>query len=367
MNTVSSRRIPRLALATLAVGAFLAVAFVTPQGRAFAQSILQFFTRAESNTLPLQASQIPMGENNASAPTAEPPAPLISVGDAELQAGLDVAELPTVPRGFRFLGARMYGNAVNLEYEALGGGGSLMITQSKDGFLQSDWDQVPAEGIVPVRVGKLDGEFAQGTFVLPAGETSATWNSSAPVLRLRWLMDGVWFQMTKFGTTGPIEYLDRDEMIQLAEGITNDPFPMSVKDAEAQAGFDVLEPQNLPQGMLYLGTSFDPVQKLVSLSYGYSADDRRLLIKQQPVNSSEACELCGTVGATAAVESVQIGDLPGEYALGVWQLTDTGPVWKDDPYLKTIRWQKDGTAFELIYMGMEAEKDELIPVAESLR
>lgn len=221
MSTVhkQSRHTSRLTLAVLSVGAFLAVAFVTPQGRAFAQNILQFFTRAESNSFPVRPSQFPLGENNAAAPTAEPPAPLVSILDAELQAGFDVSELPAVPQGFKYLGARLYGNAVNLEYEAQGGGGSLMITQSKDGFLESDWDRVPAEAVVPVKIGALEGEFAQGGFVVPAGETSATWSSSAPILRLRWLQDGVWFQMTKFGDVHSIEYLDQNEMIELAESM----------------------------------------------------------------------------------------------------------------------------------------------------
>jgi hypothetical protein len=48
-------------------------------------------------------------------------------------------------------------------------------------------------------------------------------------------------------------------------------------------------------------------------------------------------------------------------------LTDNGPVWRDDPYLKTIRWQKDGMAFELIQMGMDADRDRLVAIAESMK
>jgi hypothetical protein len=95
--------------------------------------------------------------------------------------------------------------------------------------------------------------------------------------------------------------------------------------------------------------------------------DRRLLIKQQPAKSIETCDLCGLVGGSASVEPLQIGDAPGEYALGVWELTENGPVWRDDPYLKTIRWQKDGMTYEMIYMGMEVEKEDLIAIAEGLQ
>jgi hypothetical protein len=223
MNGIQPRRLQRVALTVLMMAAFATIALITPQGRAFAQTILQFFRRAESNTFPLPPSQIPVEEPDASAPTAEPPAPLIPVGEAALQAGFDAAELASVPAGFNYLGARVYGNAIHLEYEAQGGGGNLIITQSKEGFLQSDWDKVPAEAVFPVKIGELDGEFAQGTFVVFPGETSASWNMSAPVLRLRWVKGGIWFELAKFGDVEPIEYLDQEGMITLAESLTNDP------------------------------------------------------------------------------------------------------------------------------------------------
>jgi hypothetical protein len=218
MDTVYSRRLARVALATLVMGVLFVVALGTPQGRAFAQSVLQFFTRAERSSFPVQVP-----ESNLSEPTAMPPAPLISVGEAEEQAGFDLAELPSVPEGFEYLGARMYGNSVSIEYQARGGGGQLILMQSKDGFLESDWDKVPAEAIVPVKIGDLDGEFAQGTFVVIAGESSATWNSSAPILRLRWMKNGIWFELTKFGNVELIQYLDQAGLIALAESLKSQP------------------------------------------------------------------------------------------------------------------------------------------------
>jgi len=223
MNTTKSHRIPGLALATLTIVALLTVAFVTPQGRAFAQDVLQFFMRAEDTTLPLQPSQIVTSEPDPSAPTAEPPMPVISVTEAEAQVGFGVAELPFVPDGFNYLGARLYGNDVNIEYEAQDHAGHLIITQSQEGFIQSDWDRVPANAIVPVKIGELDGEFTRGTFAVYAGETSATWNPDAPILRLRWVKDGVWFEMTRYGDVKAIEYLDQAGLIELAESLAIKP------------------------------------------------------------------------------------------------------------------------------------------------
>jgi hypothetical protein len=151
MNRTRPRYRPRLALVTLMMVALVTFTLSTPQGRAIAQKMLQFFRRAESNSFPLAPSQFPVGESDPSAPTAQPPASLVSIGEAEIQAGFDAAELPFVPEGFEYLGARVYGKAIHLEYGVPGGGGNLIITQSKDGFNQSDWDKVPAEAIVSVR------------------------------------------------------------------------------------------------------------------------------------------------------------------------------------------------------------------------
>jgi hypothetical protein len=232
MNTIKPQRIPRFALAFFAILALLVITLVTPQGRSFAQSVLQFFARAESTEFPLQQTQteftLQQSQNVSEAPgpaepTIAPPMPSISVSEAEALVGFDAAELPTVPDGFNYLGARVYGKTINIEYETQGSGGHLIIKQSPDGFYQSEWDSVPAEAIIPVKIGELDGEYTQGTFVVYAGETSATWNPEASILRLRWMDDGVWFELTKYGNVEAIEYLDQEGLIKLAESLTMQP------------------------------------------------------------------------------------------------------------------------------------------------
>ncbi len=218
-KTHAGRRYPRLRLAlgmSLAAG-FLALVFATPLGRTLAQSASWFFDRTEHLAFPLQRSQMTTPVPSAS--TSESPAPLISLAEAERQAGFAVAALPFVPEGFTFLGARVADGVVSVEYEAQGGGGSLILRQSREGFVQSQWDEVPDHAIVPVKVGELDGELAQGTFVVREGDTTATWNPDVPVTRLRWVQDGIWFQITKFGDVEAIAYLDQARLTELAAGI----------------------------------------------------------------------------------------------------------------------------------------------------
>jgi hypothetical protein len=43
------------------------------------------------------------------------------------------------------------------------------------------------------------------------------------MLRLRWVKDGVWFEMVKSGNVHVIEYLDQAGMIELAESLAVQP------------------------------------------------------------------------------------------------------------------------------------------------
>jgi hypothetical protein len=70
------------------------------------------------------------------------------------------------------------------------------------------------------------------------------------------------------------------------------------------------------------------------------------------------------------VEQVQIGAATGEYVVGVWKADGAGNwVWEYEPYLQTLRWQANGMAFELLYMGIPeaVTKADLIAMAQSLK
>lgn len=367
MNSIDLRRMSRVALVSLGVLALLAMAFITPQGRALAQSVLQFFRRSDTNVLPLP-TELVAPTSSEGEPTALPPAPLMSVEYAERMAGFDAYELPVVPDGLKYLGAMAMQGSISIQYEVPGGGGALIINESPSGFVQSEWDRAPVEAISQVMVGDFLAEIVHGTYVVyPNDPNTAQWNADAPIVRLRWMQDGLYFEMAKFGGVEAIAYLDQDAMIDLAASMTKEPLPVDdTQEADKLVPFDVLSPLVIPEGMALQATSYDPALQMVSLSYGYSGDDLRILIKQQPVELPETCSLCGLVGASASVQPVQIKGAPGEYAEGVWELTDSGPVWRDNPYLKTLRWQVNGMAYELVYMGDELGKDDLVGIAESM-
>lgn len=165
------------------------------------------------------------------------------------------------------------------------------------------------------------------------------------------------------------------QMTPLPTDETPTPDPASILDATAsvsevtaQAGFTVYQPASVPEGFTFSGASFDPASSITRLFY-QTPDSNALVLKQEPAGQNEPCDLCGEVGASAAIEEVTINGAAGEYVIGVWKLTDNGPVWDSDPYLQTLRWQQGDFAFELLYMGMPdfMDKDLMVSIASSLQ
>lgn len=146
-------------------------------------------------------------------------------------------------------------------------------------------------------------------------------------------------------------------------------FDKTVIEAGKEAGFAVLMPTFMPKILAFEGASYEPDHHSVRIFYSYNSTTNGLVIREEQFQTSDECELCGVVGASAEIEIIQIGSVTGEYVEGVWILTDNGPVWESNPYLQTIRWQKDGIAFELLYMGPpeDVTKSDLVAIAESMK
>lgn len=143
---------------------------------------------------------------------------------------------------------------------------------------------------------------------------------------------------------------------------------LSVNEVKEQSGFAVKEPTWMPKHLTVVGATYDPQRFLVRIFYRL-AESNGLVLKEEFYSSPDTCVLCNEVGASASVERVQIGNTAGEYVQGVWKLTENGPIWENDPYLQTLRWQVDGIAYELQYMGPPdmLTKDDLVKIASSLQ
>jgi len=147
------------------------------------------------------------------------------------------------------------------------------------------------------------------------------------------------------------------------------PFPLTVESAQAQAGYKVFVPADTKGHTLY-GAEYDPATGAVSINFSdpETGFGNGLLVTEQLLAAPhDLIPLQGVVGASAPVESVQIGSLAGEYVMGVWNLTDNGPVWVAEPSLQTLRWKTDKMFFQIVYQGSKLTEADLIAVAESMK
>ena len=164
------------------------------------------------------------------------------------------------------------------------------------------------------------------------------------------------FQLTPFPTHAP-------------ENTPEGPFPLTVDEAQALAGYQVLLPADT-KGHNFYGAEYDPVRAAVSINFSdpdIGFGNGLLITEQLLASPQDIIPLQGVVGASAPVEIVQVGDLSGEYVMGVWNLTDKGPVWVAEPSLQTLRWKTDKMFLEIVYMGTKLSKDDLIAIAESMQ
>jgi hypothetical protein len=216
-----------LAISTLAALVTLAAwLLATPQGRVLAQNVWRFFNPAAADSFAVPEA---MGAAEPSAgPTAVPPQFVAAacaadlacqLGAAEAAVGFEALALEDVPGlTWHYVEAFPESGTLRLGYTAQGGGG-LVLSQSRGDLPASPWEAVPPEAAKAVQVNGQPAEYVEGTFVVMAGATEATWNAGAPLQRLRWREGGVLYELSKMGDPEPLEYLDEAALIALAESL----------------------------------------------------------------------------------------------------------------------------------------------------
>lgn len=164
------------------------------------------------------------------------------------------------------------------------------------------------------------------------------------------------FQLTPISTLSP-------------ESTPEGSFALTVDEAETLAGYKVFVPSDT-KGHNFYGAEYNPDRGTVSINFSdpeIGFGNGFLITEQLLTSPQDIYPLQGVVGASAPVETVQIGKLSGEYVMGVWNLTDNGPIWEPDPFLQTLRWKTEKIFFEIVYMGNKLTKDDLIAIAESMK
>lgn len=399
----------RQALAVFYTVIFLLIAFVglTPQGRAFAQNIIEFFTVTEQSSLPLSEEEL------ASFYTPDPPRALSLVEVTPLsqsseycsspedvktyqceikqvESGLevDLKEFSTTPPSHIFADVWSYPNSLSANADTYtvgilyqGQGKYLSLAQGNGDFPpDSDWDKALQSAVQRVTIGEFEGEYVNGSFGLRNGDNKLTWDSSGTDQRIRWKEGDRWFELTAFGGPGTSGYLDKDALISLASSLVYQPenseqtpeaaleFIPNIALAEKICGCNILQPTKLPSDMGFDHASYDPERKSITLIYGY----RALRIVQTPLDSA----LFRDLNAYNNVETIRVGEVTGWYGISpeyetIWEST-TQPTFPITNSYSVILWITDDTVYQIYFDqsfsgGDFITKEQMIEIAESLK
>jgi dipeptidyl aminopeptidase/acylaminoacyl peptidase len=144
-------------------------------------------------------------------------------------------------------------------------------------------------------------------------------------------------------------------------------FPLTVQEAEALAGFDVLEPTYLPEGYAFQGASYDSQAQKVALKYSDNPSLGVIYIYQQrgdfPIDPN----------LPSHTTPAPVGDVIGEYFHGAWiyEAGETTPRWDGSADYYALSWKKDGISFSVDFLGGETipniNLNGLRDIAESMK
>ena len=139
-------------------------------------------------------------------------------------------------------------------------------------------------------------------------------------------------------------------------------FPINLQNV---VDFPLKELSSLPDGFTYADASGEPED--LSLVYKGVGDQDVLIFNQKLIGRAGAATP-QPVGASAEVESVQIGDLIGEYVQGSFVQFggESSMNWYSDTPAQTLIWVEDGIRYILQYHGSSLSKENLIELAAGL-
>ncbi len=133
---------------------------------------------------------------------------------------------------------------------------------------------------------------------------------------------------------------------------------LSLPEAERIAGFKLWQLSVVPEEHQFNQAAYLPSEQML-ISVYVAADDlvvdprpySQLVLAQQPATHVASSSNMYPIGASAAIETVQIGDVTGEYVEGVWCGANSDPKtplqWCPSPSSRILRWQRGDWVFTL--------------------
>jgi hypothetical protein len=393
----SSLKITHLKVWTAIVLVLLVALFVTPQGRAWAQEIVQFFQRVNSTTVLLseeeqegmfvtpERHELPLVK--ALPPTLPPemaaiPECLISgiassyacqIAYAESKLGLDLKEFSSLPEGWEldslyfdlnlktaFMSYRI-DSSYNIHSQLL----FIQSLSDKPIVSSYPWEAVPADRVEAVQVGPYNGEYVKGAFGISNDNSILLWMDSADQQRLAWSDGTSWYLIQLYANTPGGKSIGRDQLIELAENLVDEParttkpvdpdFLYSIAAAEEISGLDLKAPALLPLGVEFSSAQYLPKDHQVVLRYGVSDE---LVIHQWEGKPADFEDL-----EAASSGSYEIVKVKGRNA---FYSSSSGY----NPY-SFLWWSEDKTNYQIYYYSYlspdgDLSRQNMVKMAESM-
>lgn len=396
-RTIKSLRLKVAFVITALV--IVSTVFVSPQGRAWAQEVFQFFEAINSHTVDVPESLVQLQEDvgndqvvlplvpvyiptiapaMAAIPGCETPQQSQSyhcnVALAESKLGFDLKEFKELPIewNFDFVYYNSSSKSATIGYSLTHASfdyGALSLMQgwgdTPEFYASNPWDAVPVDKIQTVKIGNNNGQYVEGGMDSSSESSSLTWNDLKPHRRLGWSDGTRWYLIDLWTITKISSTLTREQLIELAESLVDAPqaaneplnpnYLYSVSDAEKLSGFDLKAPTLLPMEIDFSYARYYADSKEVRLFYGINNE----LVIHAWKGKSLALETL----TTPSNPDYQIVEIHGETAY--FGTVETGA----DPHL-FLWWEEDGIVYQIYYyqyfFGM-IDQEKLIAIAESMQ
>ena len=282
----------------------IATLIATPQGRAWAQEVFQFFKKVNFTTIPISVEE----QQWINAPVEQYDLPLVpviiptlapemmalaecqsphnvqsyacQVAYAESKLSLDIKEFPKTPDGwiFKTLTVDISSQITSISYTHYSEHGAQFVLRQGLGKFPTEyglWSMVPADRVETVNISSLSGEYVQGSFSLSQGDNAWRWNGEDYTQRLAW-NDGTRWYYIEVWPPSP-GHISRNQLIELAASLADSPLEQpdplnldslsSISDAEKYSGLDLKAPTMLPLGYSFSYARYFSFNNEVHLHY----------------------------------------------------------------------------------------------------
>ena len=404
INKIPTRQLAFFVLIVIAV-----LALITPQGRAWAQEVVQFFRKINSDTIQLSDEQSrsmnefleqmnkpydlplmpvfipPVAPDMAKISGCETPQKAQSyhcqIALAESKLGFDLKELPEKPKGWEFQSlsfsshSRTAVMSYELDIQRLGGAivySDFMLiqgmgTKSVWSGSNNPWDVVPADKVESVSVGAYQGEYVRGdfnSFSSKPGDNIQVWSYDDHRQRLAWSEGSHWYLIDFSPNLNIANTMKKDDLIRLAQSLvtspaaTTDPLNpahlTSVSDAEKISGLDLKAPTLLPMNIDFSYAHYFHDKKEVHLVYGFNGE---LDIQESVGKPVEFKKPLGKYEFTCEIVSMN-----GNEAFY---------CFFDGPNPRSfLWWRKDNLNYQMsyaTYTGGKINREQMLLIAESMQ